>query len=136
MRIWRSHGSEHSYNLVLVGHFRQIEDATSAKRVIEQLSEQVSEEIRTGVLNYDAEDNRFSEELRKLLYAGELHSIGPSELQQFAYDVRVEVIGTNVKLTTDEIDVSAFLKVLIDLGARVEIYSAHEYPDGSSSADA
>ena len=26
-------------------------------------------------------------------------------------------------------DVSAFLKVLLDKGARVEVYSAHDYPD-------
>ncbi|EUA59807.1 hypothetical protein I550_2955 [Mycobacterium intracellulare 1956] len=32
-------------------------------------------------------------------------------------------------ITTDESDVQALLKVLLDGGARVEVYSAHDYPD-------
>ena len=55
--------------------------------------------------------------------------IGPTELEQFAYDVHVKVEGTKVVLTTDESDVSAFFKVLLDQGARVEMYSAHHYGD-------
>jgi hypothetical protein len=43
--------------------------------------------------------------------------------------VRVETKGNDIVLTTEEIEVSAFLKVLIDHGARVEVYSAHDYPD-------
>ena len=34
-----------------------------------------------------------------------------------------------VVVTTNESDVSAFLKVMIDKGARVEVYSAHDYPE-------
>jgi translation initiation factor 2B subunit (eIF-2B alpha/beta/delta family) len=43
--------------------------------------------------------------------------------------VRVKVEGSKVILTTDESDVSAFLKVMFDQGARIEIYSAHSHPD-------
>lgn len=32
-------------------------------------------------------------------------------------------------LTTDESEVSAFLKVMIQKEAKVEVYSAHDYPD-------
>jgi len=32
-------------------------------------------------------------------------------------------------LTTEEFDISAFLKVMFSEGARIEVYSAHNYPD-------
>jgi len=35
----------------------------------------------------------------------------------------------SVPRSTDEIEVSALLKILLDKGARVEVYSAHVYPD-------
>ena len=53
----------------------------------------------------------------------------PAELEQFAYDVTVEVEDSQIVVTTDEIDVSAFLTVLIEKGARVEVYSAYAYPE-------
>jgi hypothetical protein len=64
-----------------------------------------------------------------LLRAADLYSLGPSELEQFSYDATVKVKGSEVIVKTDEVDVSAFLKVLLDKGARIEVYSAHEYPD-------
>ena len=54
-------------------------------------------------------------------------NIAPAEVEQFAYDVRVEQSGNTVEVTTDESDVSAFLKVLLDRKARVEVFSAHHH---------
>ena len=34
-----------------------------------------------------------------------------------------------VIIMTDEVDVSALLKLLLDRGAKVEVYSAHDYPE-------
>ena len=31
MKIWYQHGSEHSANLVMIGHFKDASDATKAK---------------------------------------------------------------------------------------------------------
>jgi hypothetical protein len=36
--------------------------------------------------------------------------------------------GSSIVVTTDETDVQALLKVLLDKGARIEVYSAHDYP--------
>jgi hypothetical protein len=58
----------------------------------------------------------------------EVASIGPGELEQFAYEVNVEVDDKSVIVTTEELDIAAFLKVLFLRGARVEIYSAHDHP--------
>jgi hypothetical protein len=44
-------------------------------------------------------------------------------------DIQPHQKGAKVVINTDEIEVSAFLKLLIDNGAKVEVYSAHDYPD-------
>ena len=71
---------------------------------------------------------RFSKEMSDLLKASDLYSIGPTDLEQLLYNARIRVESSNVVITTDEIEVSIFLKVMLDKGARVEVYSAHDYP--------
>ncbi len=57
-----------------------------------------------------------------------VRSCEPSELSQFNDDVSVELRGEKVVLTTEEYDVSAFLKIMVNSGARVEVFSGHDYP--------
>ncbi len=65
-----------------------------------------------------------------------LYTIGPPEVEQFAYDVNVKLDAARIVVTTDESDVSAFLKVLVDHGAsRVEVFSAHFYKEGQGFID-
>ena len=45
------------------------------------------------------------------------------------HGISFEVKSNEIILTTDEIEVSAFLKILFDKGARIEVYSAHSHPD-------
>lgn len=84
--------------------------------------------------SYDDDPNeaRFSKEMLDLFRNAKLHSIGPAELEQFHYDFHVDQKGNTLILTTDESEISAFLKLLIDRGAKVEIYSAHDYPNAKS----
>ena len=63
------------------------------------------------------------------LIKSHLNTVGAAELEQFLYDVSVEKKGNKVILRTDESEVSAFMKILIEKGAKVEVYSAHEYPE-------
>jgi hypothetical protein len=128
MKIWYSYGSEHSMNLVMIGSFKQVADAEEAKMLIDELAEQVRKE---PMRSYDDDPNeaRFSKEMLDFFRNAKVHSIGPAELEQFNYDVHVEQKTNTLVLTTDEIEVSAFLKLLIEKGAKVEVYSAHNYPD-------
>ena len=132
MKIWNSGASEHSMNLVMIGRFKQVQDAEEARRLIDRLSEQVAAEA--GVYQHDsaALEQRFSEDMLQLLTESRLHTLGPSELGQFESEFDLKVVENQVVITTDEVEVSAFLKVLLDKGAHVEVYSAHEYPDKES----
>jgi len=115
-------------NLVMIGEFKEVRDAEEAKRVIDKLIEQVANDADMDQENTVPQD-RFTDAISELLRSVNVYSLAPAELEQFLYDVRVSVESNKVVITTDEIDVSAFLKVLLDKGARVKVYSAHDYPD-------
>lgn len=129
MKIWYQHGSEHSANLVMIGHFEDVTEATKAKEIIDALTKQVAEDQDKGTLVLGSPSERYGTEMLDLLGRLNVASIGPIELEQFAYEVTVKVEGSKIVLTTEEIDISAFLKVMFDRGARIEVYSAHNHPD-------
>jgi hypothetical protein len=128
MKVWYGYGSEHSANLVMIGRFEDPGDAAKTKQVIDWLTQQVSTDVQAGLMQIGEQSDRYTDGMLDLLGKVSVHSVGPAELEQFAYDVTVKVEENQVVVTTEEIDVSAFLKVLIDKGARVEVYSAHDYP--------
>ena len=129
MKIWYQHGSEHSANLVMIGHFENAAEATKAKEIIDTLTNQVRDEESSGTRTEGQRSERYSDAMLDLLGKLNVHSIDPRELEQLLYDVSVNVEGSKVILKTDETDISAFLKVLFDQGARIEVYSAHNQPD-------
>ena len=129
MKIWYGYGSEHSMNLVMIGRFKNVDDAEKAKQIIDSITESVSADVEEGLLEAGNPPQRFSERMLEILQKAKVYIIGANEFEQFTYDVRIRVVGDKVVLTTDESDVSAFLKVLINEGAKVEVYSAHNYPD-------
>lgn len=129
MKIWYGYGSEHSMNLVMIGRFQDVGDAEKAKQVIEWLTAQVEADVQAGRVKVGDQTDRFPTGMLDLLSQLNINTIGATELEQFTYDVNVRVEDNQIIMTTNEIDVSAFLKVLIEKGARVEIYSAHNYSD-------
>jgi hypothetical protein len=128
MKVWRGYGSEHSMNLVMIGRFKDASDAIKTKGVIERLTEQVNIDVDAGHIEMSELPDRYTDDMLNLLMDVNIMIIGLNELEQFVYDVAVEVEDNQVVITTEESDVSAFLKVLLDKGARVEVYSAHDYP--------
>lgn len=129
MKIWYQHGSEHSANLVMIGHFVDATEAAKAKEIIDALTEQVSKDQESGALVLGSPSDRYGKEMLDLLSRLNVASIGPSELEQFTYSANITVEGHSIVITTDELDIAAFLKVLFLRGARVEVYSAHDHPD-------
>ena len=124
MKIWNSYGSEHSANLVMIGKFK---DAASAKEAI-AIIEKITEFMANTDDDHEDADN-YSDAALDFLKTVKFYSVRPAELAQFRYDINSERKNDQIVITTDELDVSAFLKLLIDKGARVEVYSAHDYPN-------
>lgn len=135
MKIWNGYGSEHSMNLVLIGKFKKAQDAKNVEKDIKKLSEQaLKDESHALVFDPDPEDLRFSDDMLSLLQSLKLHTLGPAELGQLLSDYRLEREDDRITVKTDEADVSAFVKLFIEAGAKVEVFSAHDYPVDSANA--
>jgi hypothetical protein len=108
----------------MIGKFKDAATAEKAKEIIDKITEFMSksDDDHRGA-------DRYSDGALALLSELNVNSLGPAELEQFIYGIRAEVENDKVFITTNEIEVSSFLKIMIDKGARVEVYSAHDYPD-------
>jgi hypothetical protein len=129
MKIWKGYGSEHSSNLVMIGLFKTAQDAEAVSDALERLVRQANDDSQTPSADPDAEARRYSSEMYALLTSLNLYTIGPSEAEQFTYDVRIKQEDNRIVITTDEIEVSAFFKMLIEKGARIDVYSAHNHSE-------
>jgi len=134
MKIWNGYGSEHSMNLVLIGRFKRAQDAEKVEKDISRLSAQVAKEDGYASAFAEPEDQRFSDEMLSLLLSLKLNTLGPSDLGQLVSEHHLRRENDQITVTTDEAEVSAFVKIFIEAGARVEIFSAHEYPSDSNDA--
>ncbi|CAN5803447.1 hypothetical protein BH09VER1_BH09VER1_49620 [soil metagenome] len=123
MKIWNAYGSEHSMNLVMIGRFKDAGTAEAAKDAIEELQQYFMDHEPDGVT--------YSREVMDLFGKLNVHTIGSAELGQFRYEFSISAAQERVVIYTDESDVSALWKVLIDRGAKVEIFSIHDYPEDS-----
>lgn len=127
MKVWNGYGSEHSMNLVLIGKFKEIQDAEKLEKDIEKLSAQALKDDAFSITHAYPEDQRFSQEMLSLLTSLEIHTLGPAELGQLVSDYHLKQLDDRITITTDEADVSAFVKLFIAAGAKVEVFSAHDY---------
>lgn len=124
MKIWNGYGSEHSMNLVMIGKFKSADEANKTQDMLDLLTKELEDKIDVGRPNA-----RYGDKVLDLLNKVNCHVLGPSELEQFLYEFNTRVEEDKIILTTDESDISAFAKLMINYGAKVEIFSAHDYPD-------
>jgi hypothetical protein len=134
MKIWNGYGSEHSMNLVLIGKFKRAQDAEKVVKDIGKLSVQASKDDSHAIAFDGPADQRFSDEMLSLLGKLNLNTLGPADLGQLLSDHRLERNDDRITVTTDEAEVSAFVKLFIEAGAKVEVFSAHDYPSDSPDA--
>lgn len=133
MKIWNEYGTEHSANLVMIGKFQTKSDAVDVLNVIERVKERALEDERAGRLRFGDPTYVYDESLIDFLYSLEVFRIAPNELEQFISDVNIEQRDDSVLIRTNEFEVSAFMKLMFERGARIEVYSAHHY-DGAEEA--
>jgi len=127
VKVWHGYGTEHSMNLVMIGHFEDAQSAKAAKDVIDALTGAMEVEQASGRLDFGDPPREFSNELLQVMLDLNINSLGYTDFEQLLYDVRVEVEGDKIVITTDEVEVLAFIKVLLNKGARLEMYSGHEH---------
>ena len=130
MKIWRGYGSEHSYRLVMIGHFADETAAAVTKDKFDKLTQHIAAQVDAGTFDVGWDtDERMNDSLREALRELGLYSLGLADVGNFAYDFDTELRGDAITLTTDEGEVQGFLKVMIDGGARIEVFSGHHWTD-------
>ena len=124
MKIWKSYGSEHSMNLVMIGSFKEEDDAEKVEEILRPLFEKLQ-----SLPDSDVYEDRFSDDVKELLLSKNINYLSPQELTQFRYDGRFERKGKKILYTTDEVDVSATLKVMLMEGAKVKVFSRDDHQE-------
>ena len=136
MKIWTGYGSEHSSNLKMIGHFRDEEAAKAAELVFERLRGRVYADINDQTYDPGEERPDLSDEMGHVLRELNLYSVGPADVENFAYDHSVSRHGSDLVLTTEENNVGGFVRILVDSDARIEIFSLHTHDErGERKAD-
>lgn len=130
MKVWHGYGTEHSMNLKMIGHFVDADEARAAVEAIAILTAAAEAERVAGRLEHGEPLHLFSDELLAAMSEVSIHSLGYADVEQFLYDTEIEVNGSKVIAQTDEIDVIAYIKVLLARGAKVEMYSGHDHDTG------
>jgi hypothetical protein len=134
MKIWYGYGSDHSANLVMIGEFKTEQDAAGALELIRQLTERAQVDLEEGKIEYWSKPDGFSEGTKERLREHDLYNYSPSDIADFAViDPHIDHTGAKLTLRTDDVDIGAFVKLMVDKGAKVQVYSAHEHPDEDSS---
>ena len=102
---------------VMIGYFKDVTAAAKAKEVIDRLTEQVQADCEAGKMDVGSGlTDRYNDGIMDLLNKVKVYDIGPPELEQFAFNVNIDTKGNQVVIRTDESDITAFIKVLIDRG--------------------
>jgi hypothetical protein len=127
MKIWTGFGSEHSYNLILIGHFADERNARAVEEKFAQLQDLANKE--SDAVTWDDDDATYSPELYNSLRELNVWNLSRSDVDGFGYLGSLERNGARVTLRTDDAELQGLLKLLFDHGARVEIYSAHHWTD-------
>ncbi|MFD8754946.1 DUF6375 family protein [Kitasatospora sp. NPDC059577] len=134
MRIWNGYGSEHSMNLVMIGRFQEVAGAKAAEECMKALQE-LAESVWSDD-DWRTHDERMPREISDALSGMKLYDMGRSDVDNYAFDHSVTRHAETVRLWTDESDVQGFLKVFLHYGAKVEVFSQHEWnEDATPRAD-
>ena len=130
MKIWLGFGSEHSANLVMIGRFVTPEDAAMAAGELEELSDLVMREFDYDRFDEDPMSVLLDGAIRNGLQRLGLYIFSAEDVETLGREHNLTRRGQDIEISTDEHDVGGFLKFMIHKGASIQVYSAHDYPNG------
>lgn len=113
--------------MVLVGYFQSIEKARTAESIMKKLTEAAENLGSASAPSWmdpsPSPDTNFWNFLREL----GIFDLTLGEVEQFGYDHTLVRNENKIEISTDEADVQGLIKTMISRGARVEIYSRHNW---------
>jgi hypothetical protein len=127
VKIWRGYGSEHSANLVIIGHFETAENAGAAAELLKSVTQVAREDEEAGRIVAGEVPSQYSEEMLDYLSRSNL-SLSYADTEALIYDFSTKVEGKDLVITTEELNINVFLTVMVRKGAQIEVFSAHDHP--------
>lgn len=124
MKIWKSFSAEHSAKLRIVGTFKTTTDLKETRQIIEELTDEVMKQNISTQLKA-----KYTDEIMNIIKNYHL-SLGEEDLMNFTHAHNISYNAQRIKINTDELDIQGLLKVILSNGAKFEIYSKHNYPNG------
>jgi hypothetical protein len=114
--------------MVLIGTFQNEQDAQKIERLFAEMEAVATEENQAGRLSSDWDNTKFSDQLMEFFRKENIWDFGHNDPAIFLYEHRVRRAGEQLIVTTEETEFSAFLKLMLKGSAKIEVYSAHDYP--------
>ena len=116
MKIWQATSAEHSHNLRIVGEFKTVEKA------------QAAEEALRGLIEAACEESEKSRPVYEIANKFKVQDLTASDFDglKYCHDVR-DANGKQIEIFTDEGEVQGLIKILWELGGKVQLYSQHEW---------
>ena len=136
MKIWNGYGSDHSASLVLIGEFKSEEDAAKVSALINQIEEAARDDEASDLISPWGRNELFSEATEQKLRNLNLWGLSSEDVADFIRnDISHDQVGATLRFRTEDTQIGGFVKLMVDKGAMVHVYSAHDYPDGRSSQE-
>lgn len=123
MKVWNSITSEHSAKLRIVGSFKTVEKAREAAIAFNEFLDLDESDIKPEPGLY------FSDKVGEVMKKTDVH-LTEHDPESFCYFYPIEADGNQIIIETDELEIQGIMKVLIAKGAKIELYSKHDYPQG------
>lgn len=125
MKIWTGQGSEHSARLVMIGRFSGPEQARATEEAFRRLQDIAGHSLPER--DWEDPDERIPEGVRDALAQLGLYEFTRNDLENFRYEHSVSRDGVELELSTEEMDILGFIKLMLRDGAKLEIYSRHTW---------
>lgn len=133
MKIWTGQGSEHSARLVMIGRFSGPEQARATEETFKRLQDIAEHSLPER--DWEDPDERIPEEVRGALAQMGLYEFTRDDLENFRYEHSVSRDGMELELSTEELDILGFIKLMLSDGAKLEIYSRHTWTSEGPKTD-
>ena len=133
MKIWYGFSSEHSSRMKIVGHFKSSDNAKQFLGDLEKMRSLV--EANTEACFNTPEE--FPRQILDSLFKGEVRhaqTLASHDLMDFANEMSIEDNDCNVTISSSEWNWAGVIKMMIESGARIEMFSEHDYPAGKDEA--
>jgi hypothetical protein len=128
MKVWKGYGTEHSANLVIVGTFKTVNDATQASKIIMELTDIVRQDEEDGFIRAGNIPAKFSERIMSFVERTDFAMMNHEDPEALLYDFDITQDGNKISIHTEEQKYQIILNMMLSKGAKIEIFSAHDYP--------